>query len=48
MGLIKNHGGNIDRLAFVPALLKNGHFAAILDSNSGEVVDSLAIDPWLD
>lgn len=46
--LVKNHGGDIDKLAFVPSLLKSGHFAAILDANSGEVVDTLKIDPWLD
>ena len=46
--LVKNHGGNIDQLAFVPGLLKNGQFAAIVDSQSGAVVDTLKIDPWLD
>jgi hypothetical protein len=46
--LVKNHGGDIGKLVFVPGMMKNGHFAAILDSGSGEVVDTLKIDPWLD
>ena len=46
--LVKNNGGNIADLSYVPALLPNGHFAAILDAHSGEVIDNLVIDPWLD
>jgi len=45
--LVKNHGGDINQLNFVPSLLKNGQFAVILDAHSGEIVASLLIDPWL-
>lgn len=46
--LIQNNGGDINRLAFVPTLVDDGHFATILDSDSGEVVENLKIDPWLE
>lgn len=46
--LVKDNGGDIHQLLFVPAMLKNGHFAVILDVLSGEVLDTLVIDPWLD
>ncbi len=45
--LVKNHGGDINQLKFVPALPANGQFAVILDANTGDVVDTLMIDPWL-
>lgn len=44
---VKSHGGDINQLRFVPALPKNSQFAVILDAGSGDVVDTLAIDPWL-
>jgi len=46
--LVKNNGGEIKHLSFVPVKLKNGQFAAILDGNSGDIVDYLIIDPWID
>jgi hypothetical protein len=46
--LVQNNGGDINRLAFVPALVNDGHFAAIVDSGSGEIVENLKIDPWLE
>jgi hypothetical protein len=46
--LINNHGGDIVRLRFVPALFKDGQFAVILDAANGEVVDTLLINPWLE
>lgn len=46
--LVKLNGGDIHQLQFVPAILKNGHFAVILNANSGDVIDTLVIDPWLD
>jgi len=45
--LVENHGGDINQLKFVPALPNNGQFAVILDANTGDVVDTLMIDPWL-
>ena len=45
--LVKQHGGDIHQLRFVPAMVKNGHFAVILDSSDGEVIDTLVIDPWI-
>jgi hypothetical protein len=45
--LVKDNGGDIAQLNFVPALIKDGQFAVILDARSGEVVDALLIDPWL-
>ena len=45
--LVKNHGGDIDQLRFVPALPKSKHFAVILNADNGEIVDTLIIDPWL-
>jgi hypothetical protein len=44
--LVSNNGGNIEQLKFVPALLQNGQFAAILDANTGEYIDSIVTDPW--
>lgn len=46
-GLVKNNGGDITGLKFVPAMLPNGQFAAILDGDSGEVIDMLEINPWI-
>jgi len=46
--LVNNNGGSIDQLKFVPALLQNGQFAAILDANTGEYIDALITDPWTD
>jgi len=45
--LVKNNGGDIKRLNFVPAMMQNGQFAAILDADNGEVIDRLVIDPWV-
>jgi len=45
--LVKKHGGDIDQLRFVPALQKDGQFTTILNAQSGEVVGTLMIDPWL-
>jgi len=45
-GLIKSHGNEIDQLKFAPVLSKHGQFAAILDAESGEVIDNLMIDPF--
>ena len=45
--LVKNNGGDINRLKYVPGMVQNGQFAAILDADSGEVVDTLVIDPWV-
>jgi len=45
--LVENNGGDITNLRFVPAKLQNGEFAAILDIDSGELIDSLVIDPWV-
>ncbi len=46
--LVESHGGDIGQLQFVPALPKSGQFAVILDASSGDVVDKLVIDPWLE
>lgn len=46
--LVQKHGGNIGRFNFVPGQHQNGQFAAILDADSGELIDSLVIDPWID
>jgi len=46
--LVGRHGGDIDRLKFVPALFRDGQFTVILDAGSGDVVDLLLADPWLD
>jgi len=45
--LVKNNGGDITQLNYVPAMAGKTQFAAILDANSGEVVAKLAIDPWV-
>jgi hypothetical protein len=45
--LVKNNGADIAALHYVPAMLPNGEFAAILDANSGELIDTLVIDPWV-
>lgn len=46
--LIQNNGSDINQLSFLPALINDGQFAVILDSDSGEIVGSLKIDPWLE
>jgi len=46
--LVQRNGGNINKLKFVPGQHQNGQFAAILDAESGEVIDSLVIDAWID
>ncbi len=46
--LVNRHGGDIDQLRFVPAMLKDGQFAVILDADSGDVIDTLMTDPWLE
>ena len=46
--VVKNHGGDISQLKFVPVLQKDGQFSAILDAQSGDVIDTLMIDPWID
>jgi hypothetical protein len=45
--LVKNNGGDITQLKFVPGMVGDGQFAAILDADSGEVVDTLVIDSWV-
>jgi len=45
--LVGRHGGDIGQLKFVPALLRDGQFAVILDAGTGDVVDAILIDPWL-
>ncbi len=45
--LVINNGGDINRLKYVPGMVQNGQFAAIIDANSGEVIDTLVIDPWV-
>jgi len=45
--VVKNHGGDITLLNFVPALQKDGQFTAILDAQSGDVIETLMIDPWV-
>ena len=44
--LVKNNGGDINSMQFVPAMLPDGQFAAILDGGDGAVIDMLVIDPW--
>jgi len=46
--LVRHNGGDIEQLKFAPAPLKNGQFAAIINAQSGELVDALIIDPWID
>jgi len=46
--LVQKHGGDINKLHFVPGQHQNGQFAAILDVDSGDVIDSLVIDAWID
>ena len=44
---VQFYGIDIEQLKFVPAKLKNGHFATILDAHSGVVLGALEIDPWV-
>ncbi len=46
--LVQKHGEDISKLNFVPGQHQNGQFAAILDADSGEVIDGLVIDPWIE
>jgi len=45
--LVKNNGDDINNMQFVPAMLPDGQFAAILDGDTGAVIDMLVIDPWI-
>lgn len=45
--LVQKHGGDINKLNFVPVLHQNGQFAAILEADSGKFIDSLVLDPWI-
>ena len=45
--LVENNGADITALNYVPAMLPNGEFAAILDAHNGKLIDSLVIDPWV-
>ena len=45
--LVKNNGGDITQLKYVPAMVKREQFATILDARSGAVIDMLKIDPWI-
>ena len=44
--LVKKHGGDISLLKFAPTLQKDGQFTAILDAQSGDVIEAIKIDPW--
>ena len=46
--LVQKHANDIDTLKFVPALHRNGEFAVVLDAVSGEIVDMLVINPWVE
>jgi hypothetical protein len=46
--LVQNNGDDIKRLVFLPAMVNDGHFAVILDSESGAVIENLKIDPFLE
>lgn len=45
--VVKNYGGDIAGLKFVPVLQNEGQFTAILDAKNGELIDMLMIDPWV-
>ena len=46
--LVRQHGGDIEQLRFVAGMIKDSQFAAILDADSGKLIDSLLIDAWID
>ena len=46
--LVARHGGDIAKFNFVPGMNRDGQFAAILDADSGAVVDTLLVNGWLD
>ena len=46
--LVRKHGGDINQFVFVPVQQKDGQFTAILQAGTGEFVDTLMIDPWID
>lgn len=45
--VVEGHGGDITGLKFVPVLQNDGQFTAIIDAHSGELIDTLMIDPWV-
>jgi hypothetical protein len=45
--LVVDRGGDITQLKFVPGMIGRGHFAAVLDGASGDVVGYINTDPWL-
>lgn len=46
--LVNAHGGDISQLSFVPGIIKDAQFAAILNADNGELLDTLVIDAWLE
>lgn len=45
---VKEGGGDIDHLGFVPIEGKNGDFAVVLDMENADVIDVVNVDPWID
>jgi len=45
--VVRKNGGDIAGLKFVPVLQNDGQFTAILDANSGKLIDMLMINPWV-
>ena len=46
--LVNKNGGDITRFKFVPGIVQDFQFTAILDADSGELIETLTIDAWLD
>ena len=45
---VNSQGVDIDKFTFVPVLQKDGQYTAILNASSGEVVDTLMLNPWIE
>ncbi len=45
--LVRKYGGDIAMLRFVPGLLHDGQFAAVLHAGNGAIAGYLVTDPWL-
>ena len=45
--VVKKHAGDIALLRFSPAIQGDGQFTAVLDAQSGDIVETLMIDPWV-
>ena len=45
--LVRDNGGEIAELQYVPGMIGSGHFSVVIDARSGAISGYLDTDPWL-